>query len=326
MGSPSDQLGDSYHSPNTEWRTSSAGHYTASKFVTAESLWVAPTNGSETETSPVILRQQSPLACWAVLLSSFSESKIMITINLTGKVAVVTGSGQGLGKATARMLHAAGATVVINYLDDSHGIGRGLADETVAEFGERCFSVDADVRSRDDLQRMFARVQSTAGNIDYLVNNAAILKDRTMKNMTDSDWNDVVETNLSSVFKVCQTAQPFLNDGGRIVNMASISGVIGFFGQANYASAKAGVIALTKVLSKELAGRRINVNAVAPGVVLTEMGKSIPEQARQHMLSQIPLKRFGEPEEIASTILFLCSDLSSYLTGQTLHVNGGWWA
>jgi 3-oxoacyl-[acyl-carrier protein] reductase len=107
--------------------------------------------------------------------------------------------------------------------------------------------------------------------------------------------------------------------------MASISGVIGFFGQANYASAKAGVIALTKVLSRELAGRRINVNAVAPGVVLTEMGASIPEAAREQMLGQIPLKRFGEPEEIASVILYLCSDLSSYVTGQTLHVNGGWW-
>jgi 3-oxoacyl-[acyl-carrier protein] reductase len=117
-----------------------------------------------------------------------------------------------------------------------------------------------------------------------------------------------------------------MNDGGRIVNMASISGVIGFFGQANYASAKAGVIALTKVLSKELASRQINVNAVAPGVVLTEMGKSIPDQARQQMLAQIPLRRFGEPDEIATTILFLCSPLSSYITGQTLHVNGGWWA
>ena len=196
----------------------------------------------------------------------------------------------------------------------------------MAEFGERCFSVDADVRSRDDLQRMFARVQTTAGNIDFLVNNAAILKDRTMKNMSDSGLGRRGGDQSFVVFKVCQTALPFMNDGGRIVNMASISGVIGFFGQANYASAKAGVIALTKVLSKELAGRRINVNAVAPGVVLTEMGKSIPEQARQHMLAQIPLKRFGEPEEIASTILFLCSDLSSYLTGQTLHVNGGWWA
>ncbi|MEQ1829355.1 MAG: SDR family oxidoreductase, partial [Pirellula sp.] len=115
------------------------------------------------------------------------------------------------------------------------------------------------------------------------------------------------------------------HDGGRIVNMASISGVIGFFGQANYASSKAGIIAMTKVLSRELASRKINVNAVAPGVVLTEMGASIPDSSRQLMMTQIPMKRFSEPEEIASVILFLCSDLSSYVTGQTLHVNGGWW-
>ena len=251
----------------------------------------------------------------------------MIPIDLAGKIAVITGGVQGLGKATAAMLLEAGAKVVVNYLDDSHGVGRKLAEEMVSEFGEKhCLAVDADVRSRDDLQRMFARVLTTFGRIDILVNNAAVLRDRTMKNLTDSDWNDVVDTNLSAVFKVSQTAVGFMNDGGRIINMASISGVIGFFGQANYASAKAGVIALTKVLSKELAGRRINVNAVAPGVVLTEMGKSIPEQARQQMLAQIPLKRFGEPSEISGVILFLCSDLSSYITGQTLHVNGGWWA
>jgi 3-oxoacyl-[acyl-carrier protein] reductase len=250
----------------------------------------------------------------------------MISVNLAGKVAVITGGGQGLGKATATLLREAGAKVVINYLDDAQGTSRQMAEETAAELGANSFAVDADVRSRDDLLRMFTAIQAKFGKVDYLINNAAILRDRTMKNLTDADWNDVVETNLSSVFRVCQTALPFLNDGGRIVNMASISGVVGFFGQANYASAKAGVIALTKVLSKELAGRQINVNAVAPGVVLTEMGKSIPDEARKHMLTQIPLKRFGEPSEIASTILFLCSDLSSYITGQTLHVNGGWWA
>lgn len=250
----------------------------------------------------------------------------MISIDLTGKVAVITGGGQGLGKATATLLHNAGAKIAINYLNDADGICQQRAEETIAAFGDDGMAIGADVRSREDLQRFFAAVQSKFGNVDILVNNAAILRDRTMKNLTDMEWDDVVETNLSAVFRVCQTALPFLNDDSRIVNMASISGVLGFFGQANYASAKAGVIALTKVLSKELAGRRILVNAVAPGVALTEMGKSIPEQARQQMLSQIPLRRFGEPEEIASVILFLCSPLSSYVTGQTLHVNGGWWA
>ena len=249
----------------------------------------------------------------------------MIAIDLQDKVAVITGGGQGLGQATGNLLHAAGARVVVTYLDDEAGVGRTRAEETVAAWPDRGLAIAADVRSRDQMQAMFETVQSRWGKVDFLVNNAAILRDRTVKKMADADWEDVIETNLSAVFRVVQTALPFLADGGRIVNMASISGVIGMFGQANYASAKAGVIGLTKVLSKELANRRITVNAVAPGVILTEMGKSIPEESRQQMLAQIPLRRFGEPDEIGKVILFLCSDLASYMTGQTLHVNGGWW-
>lgn len=249
-----------------------------------------------------------------------------IQIDLTGQVALVTGGVQGLGLATARMLASAGARVVLNFLDDPHDVGREMAEAARSELGCHCLIIDADVRSRDDLERMFARVRSDFGQLDFLINNAAVLRDRTLRKLSDTEWNDVLDTNLSAVFKVTQTALPYLKDGGRIVNMASISGVLGFFGQSNYASAKAGVIAFTKVLSRELASRRINVNAVAPGVVLTEMGKSIPDAAREQMLSQIPMNRFGEPDEIASVILFLCSPLASYMTGQTLHVNGGWWA
>ena len=135
----------------------------------------------------------------------------------------------------------------------------------------------------------------------------------------------MIDTNLTGVFNVCKSAQTRLMDGGRIVSMASVSGAIGFYGQANYSSAKAGVMAFTKVLCKELASRNITVNAVAPGVVLTEMGKSIPDEVLQGMLKNIPLQRFGDPQEIANVILFLCSPLASYVTGQTIHVNGGWW-
>jgi 3-oxoacyl-[acyl-carrier protein] reductase len=213
----------------------------------------------------------------------------------------------------------------VNYFDDAQGVSRRRAAEAAEAWGDSAVVQAADVRDRDAMAAFLGDVAARFGGIDILVNNAAILRDRTMKNLRDDEWEAVIETNLSAVFRVTQTALPHLRDGGRVVNMASISGVIGFFGQANYASAKAGVIALTKVLSRELAGRRINVNAVAPGVVLTEMGASIPEAAREQMLGQIPLKRFGEPEEIASVILYLCSDLSSYVTGQTLHVNGGWW-
>jgi len=249
----------------------------------------------------------------------------MTTLDLTGRTALVTGGGQGLGQATACLLHASGAAVVVNYLQDESGQNRLRAEETAAEFGPRGLVVEADVRDPVAIQRVLEQTRQQFGGLDILVNNAAVLRDRTAKNMTDADWDVVLETNLSAVFRVCRTAMPYLRDGGRIVNLASISGVVGFFGQANYASAKAGVIGLTKVLSRELAGRRITVNAVAPGVVLTEMGQSIPATAREQMLNQIPLRRFGEPKEIAGAILFLCSDLASYITGQTLHVNGGWW-
>lgn len=249
----------------------------------------------------------------------------MIPIDLTGRVAVVTGGIQGLGEATADMLIQAGARVAVNYYDDPAGTSRLRATEVASRWSDTALVLPADVRSRHEMTDFLNAVQSKLGRVDFLINNAAILRDRTVKNLSDPDWDAVIDTNLSSVFRVVQTALPYLQDGGRIINMASISGVVGFYGQANYASAKAGVIALTKVLSRELAARRINVNAVAPGVVLTEMGASIPEAARDQMLSQIPLKRFGKPEEIASVILYLCSDLSSYVTGQTLHVNGGWW-
>jgi 3-oxoacyl-[acyl-carrier protein] reductase len=248
----------------------------------------------------------------------------MITIDLTGKVAVVTGGVQGLGRAAASMLLRAGAKIAVNYFDDADGVSRRRADEAAEEWGDASLVMAADVRSRTEMTTFFETVKGKFGRIDFLVNNAAILRDRSVKKMTDEEWDAVVETNLSAVFKVSQTALPFIEDGGRIVNLASISGVLGFYGQANYSSAKAGVIAFTKVLSRELASRRINVNSVAPGVVMTEMGDTIPDAAREQMMAQIPMKRFGDPSEIASVILYLCSDLSSYVTSQTLHVNGGW--
>lgn len=248
----------------------------------------------------------------------------MIPIDLSGRVAVITGGVQGLGKATASMLLRAGSKVAVNYFDDTEGISRQRANDLASQWGDCSCIRAADVRSRSEMEQFFQTVVEQFGRIDFLVNNAAIIRDRTVKKLTDAEWDSVVETNLSAVFRVTQAALPLMADGGRIVNMASISGTIGFFGQANYASSKAGVMALTKVLSRELASRRINVNAVAPGVVLTEMGASIPEASREQMLAQIPMRRFGEPDEIASVILYLCSDLASYVTGQTLHVNGGW--
>lgn len=249
----------------------------------------------------------------------------MISIDLTSKTAVITGGGQGLGQATATMLHAAGAAVAVTYVRDPEGLNQLRAEQTAAELGERAMAVEGDVRSRASIATMFAAVKDRFGSVDIVVNNAAILRDRTLKKMSDDEWQSVIDTNLSGVYRVCREATEVMADGGRIVSMASISGFTGFFGQVNYSAAKAGVVGLTKALSKELAARRITVNAVAPGVVLTDMGESIPQAARDEMLKQIPLRRFGTPPEVASAILFLCSPLADYITGQTIHVNGGWW-
>ncbi|MBN8604040.1 MAG: 3-oxoacyl-ACP reductase FabG [Planctomycetes bacterium] len=248
----------------------------------------------------------------------------MITIDLSNKCALITGASQGLGACTARTLHQAGANVVVNYFPDPEGQNARKADQVAAELSTRVATFGADVRYPDDCKRMIEFAKNKFGAVDIVVNNAGIIRDKTIRKMSESDWQDVIDTNLSGVFHVCQAAAESLAEHGRIVNLASISGVVGFFGQANYSSAKAGVIALTKVLSRELAKKNVTVNAVAPGVVLTEMGQSIPESSRNQMLQQIPLSRFGEQEEIANAILFLCSPLAAYITGQTLHVNGGW--
>lgn len=249
----------------------------------------------------------------------------MFAIDLTGKIALVTGGGQGLGRATSTLLHQAGASVVVNYFPDATGINLARARETVNALGDRAIALAADVRQRDQVDAMLDDILRRWGALHIVVNNAGVIRDRSLAKMTQQDWQDVIDTNLTGVFQVCQAAATRIAEQGRIVNMASISGVLGIFGQCNYSAAKAGVIGFTKALSKELARKKITVNAVAPGVVLTEMGLSIPEDIRAGMLEQIPLRRFGQPEEIAQTILFLCSDMAAYITGQTLHVNGGWY-
>ncbi|MHC4124198.1 MAG: 3-oxoacyl-ACP reductase FabG [Planctomycetota bacterium] len=248
----------------------------------------------------------------------------MIPLDLSNKTAIITGGGQGLGAATATMLHQAGANIAVNYFNDPDGINKKRADETVGNLASRAIAAEADVRNYPAVQKMFEQVTSQFGQVDIVINNAAIIRDRTIKKMSQQEWQDVIDTNLTGVFNVCKTATEKLTDGGRIVNVSSIAAIAGFFGQSNYAAAKAGVISLTKVLSKELAKRKIIVNCVAPGVILTEMGKTIPEEVRDEMLKLIPLGRFGEPEEIAKVILFLCSDLASYVTGQVISINGGW--
>ena len=249
----------------------------------------------------------------------------MLAIDLSGKTALVTGGGQGLGAATAATLAQAGANLVVNYFADPGGVNRRRASQTAERIGEPAVAIEADVRDLQQVEAMIDQTIQRFGRLDIVVNNAGIVRDRTLRKLSPDDWQAVIDTNLTGVYHVCKASAERLSEGGRIVNLASISSFAGFFGQSNYAAAKAGIVGLTRVLSRELAKRRITVNAVAPGVVMTEMGRSIPDPQRAEMLKLIPLSRFGEPEEIAGVILFLASDLASYVTGQVIHVNGGWW-
>jgi 3-oxoacyl-[acyl-carrier protein] reductase len=253
----------------------------------------------------------------------------MIRYDFAGKVVLVTGSSRGIGAATLSAFHAAGATAVLHYWDDPGGENRRDAAAAAAEWRARpgaaaVHLVPADVRDAGQVEAMMKQVQSTCGGLDVLVNNAGILKDRTLKKMTLDEWTAVLQTNLTGVFHSCKYGAEILRDGGRIVNVASVAGLIGFPGQANYAAAKAGVIGLTRSIAKELCRRQITVNAVAPGVVETQMMGDIKPEMRAEYVKQIPLGRFAQPADVANAILFLASAESGYITGQVLPVTGGW--
>ena len=251
-----------------------------------------------------------------------------IQIDLAGKIALITGSSQGIGAAIARRLHEAGSAVILNHpgttSDQTHRDCEAIAAELNTLRGNSAWIEPANVSDARSVQGMMSRIATRCSHIDYLINNAGILRDRSIAKMSLEEWNAVINVNLSGVFHCCKYGLEIMNEGGAIVNMGSLAGHLGFHGQSNYAAAKAGVHALTKVLSRECARRAIRVNAVAPGVVETPLAELISPAVRAEMIKAIPWGRFAKPEEIADTVLFVVSDLAGYLTGQIIEVNGGW--
>jgi 3-oxoacyl-[acyl-carrier protein] reductase len=234
--------------------------------------------------------------------------------SLDGKTALVTGASRGIGRAIAVELASAGASVVVGYRS-----GREEAESLAQEIGGR--AVQADVSAPNEAARLVA----DAGDLDILVNNAGLTRDGVLARMSDDDWRAVVETNLSSVFYTCRavTRGMMKRRAGAIVNVSSIVGVRGNWGQTNYAASKAGIIGFTKSLAQELGSRGVRANVVAPGYIKTQLTDAIPEEARAKMLDLTPLGRLGEPEQVAGAVRFLCSDEASFVTGVVLLVDGG---
>ncbi len=253
----------------------------------------------------------------------------MIRYDFRDKVVLVTGSSRGIGAAVLAGFARAGATCVLHFWNDPEGANRRDAEALAAQLqaleGQpRVHTIAGDVRNAAEVQQLMQQVQATCGGLDILVNNAGIIRDRTLKKMTLDEWHAVIQTNLDGVFHSCKYGTEILRDGGRIVSIASVAGLVGFHGQANYAAAKAGVIGMSRVLAKELARRQITVNAIAPGVVQTPMLGEIKPDVMTEYLKQIPIGRLGTPDDIANAVLFLASEESGYITGQVLPVTGGW--
>jgi len=240
-----------------------------------------------------------------------------------GKAAIVTGASRGIGREIALLLAQEGARVAVNYSGS-----KDKADEVVqliTASGGEAFATQADVSNADSVKAMVDQTLETFGSIDILVNNAGITRDNLLMRMKDDEWDDVININLKGVFLCTKgvTRQMMRQRAGKIVNVASIVGVSGNPGQANYVAAKAGVIGFTKTVAKELASRNINVNAVAPGFITTDMTDTLNEEVKNQMLTAIPLGKLGSPADVAKTVAFLLSDDAAYITGQTIHVDGG---
>ncbi len=242
---------------------------------------------------------------------------------LTEKVAIVTGAGRGIGKAVAIALSAQGAKVIVNY-SRSADAAQEVVNQ-IAGFGGEAIAVQADVADAASVETLIAQAKEKFGRVDILVNNAGITRDKLILRMSEEDWDSVLDTNLKGAFLCCKAVAPLFvkQRAGIIVNIGSVNGRVGAPGQSNYSASKAGLIGLTKSLAKELGGRNVRVNAVAPGFIETEMTGGLKDDFKETVIKQIPLARLGVAEDVAGVVLFLCSDAAAYIQGEVITVDGG---
>lgn len=243
----------------------------------------------------------------------------MNMFDLSGKTALVTGASGGIGGAIAKALHDAGATVAL------HGTRREALEVLAAQLGDRVHVLPANLSKPDEVEQLAKDAESVLGSLDILVNNAGITKDGLILRMKDEDWDSVLAVNLTATFRLCRAAVKGMmkRRNGRIINITSVVGVTGNPGQANYCASKAGMIGLTKSLAQEVASRNITINAVAPGFIASAMTDALNDEQKARINAQIPAGHMGSPEDIAAAVVYLASPAAAYVTGQTLHVNGG---
>lgn len=245
-------------------------------------------------------------------------------LDFTGKAVLVTGSSRGIGAEMIKAFGKRGAKCVVNYFTDPQGQNKADAESVGKELKDPLL-VECDVTKPDQAEAMMRQIQDRLEGLDVLVNNSGIIRDRTIKKMTLEEFESIIRVNLTGTFNVTQKAMPVLRNGGRVINMSSVSGEMGLFGQANYSSSKAAIIALTKVSARELARQNITVNAIAPGFIDVGMSKGMSDEVTENFKKQIPLGRLGDVQEIVNAALFLASPMASYITGHVLNVNGGFY-
>ena len=245
-------------------------------------------------------------------------------LDFTGKTVLVTGSSRGIGAEMIKAFGARGANCVVNYVADADGTNKTDATNVAAALREPLV-IECDVTNPSQIDAMMKQIQERHGGLDVLVNNSGIIRDRTMKKMLVEEFESVLRVNVTGTFNVTKAASAIIRNDGRVINLSSVSGQMGLFGQANYSSSKAAIIALTKVSARELARQNVTVNAIAPGFIDVGMSKGMPDEVTENFKKQIPLGRLGDVSEIVNAALFLASPMASYVTGHVLNVNGGYY-